>query len=117
MASSAIRQLFNDVKWGDIDFLFIDLPPGTGDIQLSLCQNINLNGSIIVSTHQEVSLIDVRKAINMFKKVNVPILGLIQNMSFFEVNGEKNFIFGKDGVSKEAKTQNFELLGDIPIYP
>ena len=117
MASSAIRQLFNDVKWGDIDFLFIDLPPGTGDIQLSLCQNINLNGSIIVSTPQEVSLIDVRKAINMFKKVNVPILGLIQNMSFFEVNGEKNFIFGKDGVSKEAKTQNFELLGDIPIYP
>ena len=117
MASSAIRQLFNDVEWGDIDFLFIDLPPGTGDIQLSLCQNINLKGSIIVSTPQEVSLIDVRKAINMFKKVKVPILGLIQNMSFFEVNGEKNFIFGKDGVSKEAKTQNFELLGDIPIYP
>ena len=117
MASSAIRQLFNDVEWGDIDFLFIDLPPGTGDIQLSLCQNINLNGSIIVSTPQEVSLIDVRKAINMFKKVNVPILGLVQNMSFFEVNGEKNYIFGKDGVSKEAQTQNFELLGDIPIYP
>ena len=77
----------------------------------------SIDGAIIVSTPQEISLIDVRKAINMFKRVKVPILGLIQNMSYFEKNDEKNYIFGKNGVSKEAKAQNFELLGEIPIYP
>ena len=82
MASGAIRQLLGDVEWGELDILIIDLPPGTGDIQLSLCQNIKINGAVIVSTPQEVSLIDVRKAINMFKKVNVPILGMVQNMSY-----------------------------------
>ena len=95
MASSAIRQLYNDVNWGEIDIMVIDLPPGTGDIQLSLCQNFSILGSVIVSTPQEVSLIDVRKAINMFKKVNVPVLGLIQNMSYLEENSKKNFIFWK----------------------
>ena len=117
MATSAIRQLFNDVDWGDIDFLLIDLPPGTGDIQLSLCQNFKISGSIIVSTPQEVSLIDVRKAINIFKKVNVPILGLIQNMSYLKIEGKKNYIFGKEGVLKEAQKQSYEFLGDIPIIP
>ena len=117
MASSAIRQLFNDVDWGNLDYLLVDLPPGTGDIQLSLCQSLTLKGAVIVSTPQEVSLIDVRKSINMFKKVNVPILGIVQNMSFFEIKGQKNYIFGKDGVSLEAKEQNLKLLGDIPILP
>ena len=93
MASSAIKQLLNDVQWGDLDFLIIDLPPGTGDIQLSLCQNLSITGAVIVSTPQEVSLIDVRKAINMFKKVNVPILGIVQNMSYLESNGSKNYIW------------------------
>ena len=116
MASSAIRQLYNDVNWGEIDIMVIDLPPGTGDIQLSLCQNFSILGSVIVSTPQEVSLIDVRKAINMFKKVNVPVLGLIQNMSYLEENSKKNFIFGKKGVLNEAKLQNLNFLGEIPIY-
>ncbi len=117
MASSAIKQLFNDVDWGDLDYLLVDLPPGTGDIQLSLCQSFPLKGAVIVSTPQEVSLIDVRKSINMFKKVNVPIVGILQNMSFFESEGHKNYIFGKDGVSLEAKQQNLNLLGEIPILP
>ena len=117
MASSAIKQLFNDVDWGDIDYLLIDLPPGTGDIQLSLCQSMSLKGAIIVSTPQEISLIDVRKSINMFKRVNVPILGIVQNMSYFEIEGQKNYIFGKNGVTSEAKEQNLELLGDVPILP
>ena len=117
MASSAIKQLFNDVDWGDLDYLLVDLPPGTGDIQLSLCQSFPLKGAVIVSTPQEVSLIDVRKSINMFKKVNVPIIGILQNMSFFESEGHKSYIFGKDGVSLEAKQQNLNLLGEIPILP
>ncbi len=115
MASSAIKQLFNDVDWGELDYLIVDLPPGTGDIQLSLCQNFSIDGVVIVSTPQEISLIDVRKAINMFKRVKVPIVGLVQNMSYFEKNDEKNYIFGKNGVSKEAKAQSLELLGEIPI--
>ena len=117
MASSAIKQLFNDVDWGNLDYLFIDLPPGTGDIQLSLCQSLTLKGAVIVSTPQEVSLIDVRKSINMFKKVNVPILGIVQNMSFLEIEGKKNYIFGKNGVSMEAEKQKLQFLGDIPIFP
>ena len=117
MASSAIKQLFNDVDWGELDYLLVDLPPGTGDIQLSLCQSLSLRGAVIVSTPQEISLIDVRKSINMFKRVNVPILGIIQNMSYFEIDGQKNYIFGKNGVSSEANKQNLILLGDIPILP
>ena len=117
MASSAIKQLYNDVDWGELDYLLIDLPPGTGDIQLSLCQSLSLKGAVIVSTPQEISLIDVRKSINMFRRVNVPILGIVQNMSYFEIEGKKNYIFGKNGVSSEAKQQNLNLLGDIPILP
>ena len=117
MASSAIKQLYNDVDWGELDYLLIDLPPGTGDIQLSLCQSLSLKGAVIVSTPQEISLIDVRKSINMFRRVNVPILGIVQNMSYFEIEGKKNYIFGKNGVSSEAKKQNINLLGDIPIFP
>ena len=117
MASSAIRQLYNDVEWGNLDYLLLDLPPGTGDIQLSICQNFNVNGAVIVSTPQEISLIDVRKAISMFNKVNVPIIGLVQNMSYLKINGEKQFIFGNDGVNKEAKEQSLNFLGEIPIIP
>ncbi len=117
MASSAIRQLYNDVEWGSLDYLLLDLPPGTGDIQLSICQNFNVNGAVIVSTPQEISLIDVRKAISMFNKVNVPIIGLVQNMSYLKINGEKQSIFGKDGVIEEAKKQSLKFLGEIPIIP
>ena len=115
MASSAIKQLLNDVEWGELDFLIIDLPPGTGDIQLSLCQTLKISGAVIVSTPQEISLIDVRKAINMFKKVNVPILGTIQNMSFLEFNKKKSYLFGKDGVIQESKKQKLNFLAEIPI--
>ena len=110
MASNAIRQLINDVEWGDLDYLFIDLPPGTGDIQLSLCQSFSIAGTVIVSTPQEISLLDVRKAINMFNKVNVEIVGMIQNMSYFENEGDKNYIFGKDGVKEESKKLNYNFL-------
>ena len=115
MASSAIKQLLNDVEWGELDFLIIDLPPGTGDIQLSLCQTLKISGAVIVSTPQEISLLDVRKAINMFKKLNVPILGTIQNMSFLELNKKKSYLFGKDGVMKESKKQKLNFLAEIPI--
>ena len=116
MASGAIKQMLNDVEWGDLDFLIIDLPPGTGDIQLSLCQSLKINGAVIVSTPQEVSLLDVRKAINMFKKVNVPILGMIQNMSYLEINEKKTYLFGKDGALEESKKQKLKFLGEIPIF-
>ena len=86
MVVGALNQLLRDIEWGDLDFLVIDLPPGTGDIQLSLSQNLPLAGAIIVSTPQEVALIDVRRAINMFRKVNVKILGIIENMSYFQNN-------------------------------
>ena len=115
MASNAIRQLVNDVEWGTLDYLLIDLPPGTGDIQLSLCQNFSISGAVIVSTPQEISLLDVRKAINMFKKVNVNIIGMIQNMSYFENAGKKNYIFGKDGVMNESEKLNYKFLGEVPI--
>jgi len=115
MASNAIRQLVNDVEWDNLDYLIIDLPPGTGDIQLSLCQNFSISGAVIVSTPQEISLLDVRKAINMFKKVNVKIIGLIQNMSYFENGKNKNYIFGKDGVKKECEKLNHNFLGEVPM--
>ena len=115
MVSSAIRQLYNDVSWGDLDYLIIDLPPGTGDIQLSLSQYLNISGAVIVSTPQEISLIDVRKAISMFEKVKIPILGLIQNMSYLDINGDKKYIFGKDGVKNEAENLKKPFLGNIPI--
>ena len=115
MVSSAIRQLYNDVNWGDLDYLIIDLPPGTGDIQLSLSQYLNISGAVIVSTPQEISLIDVRKAISMFEKVKIPILGLVQNMSYLQINEEEKYIFGKDGVKNEAEKLKKPFLGDIPI--
>jgi len=115
MVSSAIKQLYNDVDWGDLDYLIVDLPPGTGDIHLSLSQYLRISGSVIVSTPQEISLIDVRKAISMFQKVKIPILGLVQNMSYLEVNGKKEYIFGKDGVLNESKKLGIPLLGDLPI--
>ena len=117
MVVGALNQLLRDIKWGDLDFLVIDLPPGTGDIQLSLSQNLPLAGAVIISTPQEVALIDVRRAINMFKKVNVKILGIIENMSYFQSNKtkEKIFLFGKEGAKNEASKQGINFLGDIPI--
>ena len=110
MASSAIGQLYNDVDWGDLDFLIIDLPPGTGDIQLSLSQYLNISGALIVSTPQEISLIDVRKAISMFEKVKIPIIGLVQNIGYLKINNENSYIFGKDGVKMKLKRKKSPFL-------
>ena len=117
MVMSAINQLLSDVSWKDLDFLIIDMPPGTGDAQLTLSQKVQLAGAVIISTPQDLSLIDARKGLNMFKKVNVPILGIIENMSYFLCNkcNEKHQIFGHGGAEKEAKKLGLPFLGGIPI--
>jgi ATP-binding protein involved in chromosome partitioning len=119
MIQSALRQFLEDVNWGTLDYLIIDLPPGTGDAQLTICQKVPLSGAIIVSTPQDIALIDAKKAIAMFQKVNTPILGLIENMSVFccPECGHSSFIFGKDGAKKEAEKLGINLLGEIPLHP
>ena len=103
MASSALKQFMSDVQWDELDFLLYDMPPGTGDIQLTLTQSIPLTGSVIVTTPQEISLIDARKGANMYSKVNVPVLGIIENMSYYNnQDGTKEYIFGKGGGEKLA---------------
>lgn len=123
MAQNAFYQMIRDVDWTahtdgkDLDVLIIDLPPGTGDIQLSMIQKINLAGAIIISTPQDIALIDARRAAQMFETMNVPVLGLIENMSTYICPkcGHEEHIFGKDGVRLEAETLGVEYLGDIPL--
>lgn len=119
MASGAIKQFMTDVEWGELDYLIFDLPPGTGDIQLTLVQTIPLTGAVIVTTPQEVSLIDARKALMMFNRVNVPVLGVIENMSYFIApdTGKKYDIFGSGGGERISKELKVEFLGGIPIDP
>jgi ATP-binding protein involved in chromosome partitioning len=117
MISKTIQQFLLAVEWGDLDWLLIDLPPGTGDAQLSLCQTVPLDGGVIITTPQEASLGVVRKGIAMFKKVNVPILGLVENMSYFTTPaGERVEIFGHGGGRAEAARQNAPFLGEVPIF-
>jgi ATP-binding protein involved in chromosome partitioning len=117
MIVKTIQQFFSAVEWGDLDFLLVDLPPGTGDAQLTLCQTVPLDGGVIVTTPQEASLGVVRKGIAMFQKVNVPILGIIENMSYFTTpTGERVEIFGHGGGQNEALRQNMPFLGEIPIF-
>jgi len=117
MIMKTIQQFISDVEWGELDFLVVDLPPGTGDAQLSLCQTVPLDGGLIVTTPQEASLGVVRKGIAMFEKVNVPILGIVENMSYFIApNGERIEIFGYGGGRAEALRRNVPFLGEIPIY-
>ena len=117
MIMKTIQQFFNAVEWGPLDYLLVDLPPGTGDAQLSLCQTVPLDGGVIVTTPQEASLGVVRKGIAMFGKVNVPILGIIENMSYFTTpSGERVEIFGHGGGRTEAGRQSIPFLGEIPIY-
>src|SRR5688572_21434895 len=117
MITKTIQQFFQAVDWGELDYLLVDLPPGTGDAQLSLCQTVPLDGGIIVTTPQEASLGVVRKGIAMFEKVNVPILGIIENMSYFTTpNGERIEIFGHGGGRAEAERQKTLFLGEIPIF-
>jgi ATP-binding protein involved in chromosome partitioning len=120
MATNALNQLINDTEWGELDYFIIDLPPGTGDIHLTMVQTLPVTGAIIVTTPQEVALADARKAFNMFtqKEIKVPILGLVENMSWFtpaELPENKYYIFGKEGGKKLALESNVELLGQIPI--
>jgi len=117
MIMKTIQQFINTVAWGDLDILLVDLPPGTGDAQLSLCQTVPLDGGVIVTTPQEASLGVVRKGIAMFQKVNVPILGLVENMSYFTTpNGERVEIFGHGGGKAEAARQGSPFLGEIPLF-
>jgi ATP-binding protein involved in chromosome partitioning len=117
MIMKTIQQFFSAVEWGELDYLLVDLPPGTGDAQLSLCQTVPLNGGVIVTTPQEASLGVVRKGIAMFEKVNVPILGLIENMSYFTTpTGERVEIFGHGGGRAEAERKQIPFLGEIPIF-
>lgn len=116
LATRYTQQFLTHVLWGDLDYLILDLPPGTGDIQLTIVQTIALTGALIVTTPQEVALIDARKAISMFDKVNVPILGMIENMSWFECDhGTRYPIFGDGGGAREAEKLKIPLLGQIPI--
>ncbi len=117
MIMKTIQQFVTSVAWGELDYLLVDLPPGTGDAQLSLCQTVPLDGGVIVTTPQEASLGVVRKGIAMFEKVNVPILGIIENMSYFTApNGDRIEIFGHGGGRNEAERRNTTFLGEIPIY-
>ena len=117
MVTRYTQQFLRQVEWGELDYLVLDLPPGTGDIQLTIVQTVALSGAIIVTTPQEVALIDARKASTMFEKVNVPVLGLIENMSYFvsPSDGKRYDIFGSGGGEREAKRIRVPLLGQIPI--
>lgn len=116
MAASALKQFMSDVEWDELDFLLYDMPPGTGDIQLTLTQSIPLTGSVIVTTPQEISLIDARKGAKMFEKVNVPVLGIIENMSYYSnPDGSKEHIFGEGGGKKLSEEMGITFLGEIAI--
>ena len=116
MVISAIKTLTEKVSWKNLDFIIVDMPPGTGDTQLTFAQEIKVDGAIIVSTPQEIALLYVKRGINMFDKLKVPILGLVDNMSFFETDeGKKYNIFGEDGVERVAKDYKKDFLGKIPI--
>ncbi len=116
MVTSAVKTFAQRVLWNNLDFIIVDMPPGTGDTQLTFAQEIKVDGAIIVSTPQEIALADVTRGINMFDKLKVPILGLVDNMSFFETDdGKKYNIFGEGGVEKLSKKYNKEFLGKIPI--
>jgi ATP-binding protein involved in chromosome partitioning len=119
MVAGAVRQLITQVEWGQLDYLIIDLPPGTGDAGLTVAQTAPLGGVVIVSTPQEAALSIATKAIGMFRKLNVPILGIIENMSYFVCPhcGEKSFIFSHGGVRKAASDLDIQFLGEIPLYP
>jgi ATP-binding protein involved in chromosome partitioning len=117
MVMSAIEQLLRDVEWGELDIMVVDLPPGTGDAQLTMAQRVPLTGAVIVSTPQDVALSDARKGLNMFRKVDVPVLGLIENMSYFVCPhcGERTEIFSHGGARREAVKLGADFLGEIPL--
>ncbi len=118
MVTSAVKQFMQDAEWGNLDYMVLDLPPGTGDIQLTIVQNVPLSGAVIVSTPQNVALDDARKGVAMFRKVDVPVLGIVENMAYFtppELPDKKYYIFGKHGARNQAKKMDVPFLGEIPI--
>ncbi len=120
MATKALTQMFKDAHWGDLDFMIVDLPPGTGDVHLTLVQQIPLSGAVVVSTPQEIALVDMRKALAMFKlpEINVPVLGVVENMSYFtpdELPENKYYIFGKGGAKDLAQKMSIKFLGEVPL--
>ena len=118
MVMSAITQMLRDVAWGTLDVLVVDMPPGTGDAQLTLAQNVPLKGAVIISTPQDLSLIDARRGLAMFQKVNVPVLGIVENMSYFQCPhcGTRSDIFGHGGARHEAERLGVPFLGEIPLH-
>ncbi len=118
MVISALTQMLKDVAWGELDILVVDMPPGTGDAQLTMAQQVPLSGAVIVSTPQDLALIDARKGLNMFKRVNVPVLGIIENMSYFVCPncGHRSEIFSHGGARHEAERLGVLFLGALPLH-
>ena len=117
MVMSALTQMLREVEWGELDVLVVDMPPGTGDAQLTMAQQVPLAGAVIVSTPQDLALIDARKGLNMFQKVDVPVLGIVENMSYFIApdTGKRYDIFGHGGARKEAERLGVPFLGEVPL--
>jgi ATP-binding protein involved in chromosome partitioning len=117
MVMSALQQMLREVDWGTLDVIVVDLPPGTGDAQLTMAQQVPLAGAVIVSTPQDIALIDARKGLNMFRKVDVPVLGIVENMSYFLCPhcGERSDIFSHGGARLEAERLGIEFLGEVPL--
>ena len=117
MVQSALTQMMRDVNWGELDVLVVDMPPGTGDAQLTMAQSVPLSGAVIVSTPQDIALLDARKGLNMFKKVDVPVLGIVENMSYYVCHscGARSEIFGHGGARREAEKLGCAFLGDVPL--
>jgi ATP-binding protein involved in chromosome partitioning len=117
MVMGALEQLLRDVQWGELDVMVVDMPPGTGDTQLTMCQRVPLTGAVIVSTPQDIALLDARKGLNMFRKVDVPVLGIIENMSYYVCPkcGDEAHIFGHGGARAEAAKMSAEFLGEVPL--
>jgi ATP-binding protein involved in chromosome partitioning len=117
MLHGAVQQFMRDVEWGELDYLVVDLPPGTGDVSLSMAQSVPVAGAVVVTTPQGVSVSDVRKAVGMFRQLNIPVLGVIENMSYFVCGHcqERTEIFGHGGGAKMAEDMGIPMLGEIPI--
>ena len=118
MVMGALEQLFGDVNWGELDVMLVDMPPGTGDAQLTMAQKVPLKGAIIVSTPQDIALIDARKGLNMFRQTEVPVMGMVENMSYFYCPhcGERSDIFGHGGARETAAELGCDFLGEIPLH-
>ena len=118
MVMGALEQLFGDVNWGELDVMLVDMPPGTGDAQLTMAQKVPLKGAIIVSTPQDIALIDARKGLNMFRQTEVPVMGIVENMSYFNCPhcDERSEIFGHGGARETAAELGCDFLGEIPLH-